>query len=39
RKRMLRGENWEELVPKSVAEVIKEIGGIERLREIASKDV
>ena len=39
RRRMLSGERWEDLVPKSVAEVIREIGGIERLREIAGKDV
>ncbi|MEM2319881.1 MAG: nicotinamide-nucleotide adenylyltransferase, partial [Candidatus Bathyarchaeia archaeon] len=34
RERMLKGENWEELVPKSVAEFIKEIGGVERLRDL-----
>ncbi|MEM2419815.1 MAG: nicotinamide-nucleotide adenylyltransferase [Candidatus Bathyarchaeia archaeon] len=38
RERMLRGENWEELVPKSVAEFIKEIGGIERLRDLTKTD-
>jgi len=38
RKKMLEGDDWEKYVPKSVAEVIKEIGGIERIREIAGKD-
>ncbi len=38
RKRMLKGENWEELVPKSVANLIKEIGGAERLRDLTKTD-
>lgn len=38
RRRMLAGENWENLVPKSVAEVIKEINGEERIREISRDD-
>ncbi|MEM1539014.1 MAG: nicotinamide-nucleotide adenylyltransferase [Candidatus Bathyarchaeia archaeon] len=38
RERMLKGENWEELVPKSVAEFIKEIGGVERLRDLFKSD-
>ncbi|MEM2586237.1 MAG: nicotinamide-nucleotide adenylyltransferase [Archaeoglobaceae archaeon] len=38
RKKMLEGDDWEKFVPKAVAEVIKEIGGIERIREIAGKD-
>jgi len=38
RERMLKGENWEELVPKSVAEFIKEIGGVERLKDLAKTD-
>jgi nicotinamide-nucleotide adenylyltransferase len=33
RELMLRGDpRWEELVPRSVAEIIKSVGGIERLR-------
>ena len=39
RKRMLSGEDWRGLVPKEVAEVIVEIGGIERIKEIAGKDI
>ena len=38
RKRILNGESWEELVPKGVAQVIKEIGGVERLRDLAKTD-
>lgn len=38
RKRMLNGEDWESLVPRAVAEVIKEIDGIGRIREIANRD-
>jgi len=38
RKRVLDEENWEELVPKSVAHFIKEIGGVERLRDLAKTD-
>ena len=35
---MLSGEPWEELVPGPVAEYIKAIGGVERLRELAKTD-
>jgi nicotinamide-nucleotide adenylyltransferase len=38
RKRMLNGDGWEELVPKPVVEVIREIDGIGRIKEIASRD-
>jgi nicotinamide-nucleotide adenylyltransferase len=38
RKRMLKGENWAELVPKSVAAFIKEIDGINRLRDLTKSD-
>ncbi|ACJ16652.1 nicotinamide mononucleotide adenylyltransferase [Thermococcus onnurineus NA1] len=36
RKRMVEGEPWEELVPKSVAEFIKEIKGVERIKMLAT---
>ena len=39
RKRMLRGEDWETLVPTSVVEVIKEIDGIQRLKHLSKKEV
>jgi len=38
RRRMIRGEEWESLVPRSVAEYIKRIDGVRRLREIARRD-
>jgi nicotinamide-nucleotide adenylyltransferase len=38
RRRMLNREIWENLVPSSVIDVLKEIGGVERLREISRKD-
>ena len=38
RKKMLEGGDWEKYVPKAVAEVIKEIDGISRIREIAGRD-
>jgi nicotinamide-nucleotide adenylyltransferase len=38
RKRMLAGQQWEYLVPPSVVQVIREINGVERLREIARSD-
>jgi nicotinamide-nucleotide adenylyltransferase len=38
RERMLRGKDWEELVPKSVANFIKEMGGVERLRDLIKTD-
>jgi nicotinamide-nucleotide adenylyltransferase len=38
RKRMLAGKSWEELVPKSVAEFIKQIDGIQRLQDLNRTD-
>jgi len=35
---MLRGISWEALLPKSVARYIKEIKGVERLRDLAKTD-
>lgn len=37
RKRMLAGEEWKNFVPKEVVEVIDEIDGISRLKEIAKE--
>lgn len=34
RRRMLSGEDWESLVPRAVREVIKEIDGIERIKDL-----
>lgn len=36
--RMLNNENWEELVPSTVAEFIKKINGVERIRRLAQTD-
>jgi nicotinamide-nucleotide adenylyltransferase len=38
RQRMLKGEKWEELVPKCVAAFIKEIDGVNRLRDLTKSD-
>jgi nicotinamide-nucleotide adenylyltransferase len=38
RARMLEGESWEALVPKSVAAFMKEIDGINRLRDLVKSD-
>jgi len=38
RERMLKGENWEELVPKSAAEFIRQIDGVNRLRDLNKSD-
>jgi nicotinamide-nucleotide adenylyltransferase len=38
RRRILKGEDWLHLVPEPVAEVIREIGGVERIRQIAKDD-
>lgn len=39
RRKMLEGEDWEKYVPKAVAEVIKEIDGVARIKEIVGKDL
>ncbi|MGP3667421.1 MAG: nicotinamide-nucleotide adenylyltransferase [Candidatus Bathyarchaeota archaeon] len=36
--KMLNGESWEELVPSAVAEFIKKINGVERIRKLAQTD-
>jgi nicotinamide-nucleotide adenylyltransferase len=38
RRLMINGGDWKRFVPKSVAEVIEDVGGIERIREIAKND-
>jgi len=38
RRRMLSGENWRELVPKSVVENIEKIDGVGRLKELSQTD-
>ncbi len=38
RERMLKDESWEKLIPKSVAVFIKEIDGVNRLRDLTKSD-
>ena len=38
RGKMLKGENWTELVPKNVADFINDIDGVNRLRDLARTD-
>jgi nicotinamide-nucleotide adenylyltransferase len=38
REKMVKGENWRELIPKSVADFIDEIDGVNRLRDLTSTD-
>lgn len=38
RRRMVNGEQWHHLVPESVIQVIDEINGLERLRQVAETD-
>jgi nicotinamide-nucleotide adenylyltransferase len=38
REKMLKGESWTKLVPKSVADFINEIDGVNRLRDLARTD-
>ncbi len=38
RKRMLHSEKWEHFVPKNVVNIIKEIGGVERLMTVVRSD-
>ncbi len=38
RERILKDGNWEELVPKSVVEFIKEIDGVKRLKDLIKSD-
>jgi nicotinamide-nucleotide adenylyltransferase len=35
---MIAGEKWEHLVPKPIAESIKEIDGVSRLRNVSASD-
>ena len=39
RRRMLNDGNWQELVPKSVVDIIGEIKGIERLKNLSKKEI
>lgn len=39
RRRILEDENWEELVPKATVDVMSEIRGIERLKNLSVKEI
>jgi nicotinamide-nucleotide adenylyltransferase len=38
RQRIASGKSWHHLVPKAVAQVIEEMGGDERLKDLAPQD-
>jgi nicotinamide-nucleotide adenylyltransferase len=38
REKMVKGQNWQKLVPKSVATFIKEIDGLNRLKDLIKTD-
>jgi nicotinamide-nucleotide adenylyltransferase len=38
REKMVKGESWEKLVPKSVVAFIKEIDGVNRLKDLTKSD-
>jgi len=38
RRRMLKDEKWEDLVPKAVVKVIEEIDGVQRLKKLSKMD-
>ena len=38
RERILNGKDWKPLVPKSVVNIIEEIGGVQRLQDLAGTD-
>ena len=39
RKRILEDGNWQELVPKATADVISEINGVERIKNLSIKEI
>ncbi len=39
RRRMLEDEDWKSLVPRSVSDVINEINGVERIKNLSKKEV
>lgn len=38
RRLMLEGNGWQELVPKQVVDVVEEVRGVERMRDLAQRD-
>ena len=39
RRRILEDSNWQELVPKATADVLAEIGGVERMKNLSIKEI
>ena len=39
RRRILNDENWQELVPKASVDLIREINGVDRLKNLSVKEV
>ena len=39
RRRMIEGENWQELVPNATVNLIKEINGVERIKNLSLKEI
>ena len=39
RRRILKDENWQELVPKATADLLKEIDGVNRLKNLSVKEI
>ena len=39
RRRILENENWQELVPKATADLLKEIDGVNRLKNLSVKEI
>ena len=39
RRRMIKNENWEELVPKATVNLINEINGVERIQNLSLKEI
>ncbi len=39
RKKMIEGDEWKKCVPDCVVRIVEEVGGVERIREIANRDV
>lgn len=39
RRRILEDENWQELVPKSTVKIIKEIDGVQRIKNLNKKEI
>ena len=39
RRRIIEDENWQELVPKATVDLIAEVNGVERLKNLSVKEI